>query len=122
MASPTEPSARQHTIDMGASMETEEGLAIIDALNDVSDVLAMDGPRVTFVGEGPVQLGAIGRLAAVDAYRCARGVFLFLQEQQGPHWAAAGASLSEALTAIHEDDVRSGVKRETAGSRLLTFP
>jgi hypothetical protein len=26
------------TIDMGASMETEEGLAIIDALNEVSDV------------------------------------------------------------------------------------
>ena len=118
MASPKEPSARQHTIDMGASMETEEGLAIIDALNEVSDVLAMDGPRVTFVGEGPIQLGAIGRLRAADAYRCARGVFLFLQEPDGPNWAVAGASFSEALAAIHEDDIREGVELEATRNRL----
>ena len=77
----------EQTIDMGASMETEEGLAIIDALNEVSDVLAMDGARVTFVGEGPESVPAPERLAGIDRYRCPRGVFLLFREPQGPHWA-----------------------------------
>ena len=81
----------QQTIDMGASMETEEGLAIIDALNEVSDVLAMEGPRVTFVGDGPEALAAPERLAGIALYRCPRGVFLFFQERAGPHWGLAVA-------------------------------
>ena len=102
----------QHTIEMGASMETEEGLAIIDALNEVSDVLAMEGPRVTFVGDGPLSLGATGRLTAVDAYRCPRGLFIFLQEPEGPHWAVAAGTVEETLEAIHEGEVREHVRRQ----------
>jgi hypothetical protein len=79
----------EQTIDMGASMETEEGLAIIDALNEVSDVVAMDGPRVRFVAESPIQLGPAGRVTGVELYRCGRGVFLLFTEPQGPHWAIA---------------------------------
>jgi len=79
----------EQTIDMGASMETEEGLAIIDALNEVSDVLSMEGPRVTFVGEGPEPLTPPARLQGIDLYRCPRGLFLLFKEAQGPHWAVA---------------------------------
>ena len=84
----TDPSTQQ-TIDMGASMETEEGLAIIDALNEVSDVLAMEGPRVTFVGDRPEQLPPAGGLQGIELYRCPRGVFLLFREPEGPHWAVA---------------------------------
>ncbi len=105
----------QHTIDMGASMETEEGLAIIDALNDVSDVLAMEGARVTFVAEGePKRLGGVGRVHEIEAYRCPRGTFLFIQEPEGPHWAVAGADDDEAIGAIHEDDIREHVRQKLA--------
>jgi hypothetical protein len=81
--------SQQQTIRMGASMETEEGLAIIDALNEVSDVLAMEGDRVTFVAEPPAALSAPERLSAIELYRCPRGVFLFVQEPEGPHWGVA---------------------------------
>ena len=77
------------TIDMGVSMETEEGLAIIDALNEVSDVLSMDGPRVTFLSEAPRRVDAPERVETVELYRCPRGLFLFIQEQSGPHWGLA---------------------------------
>lgn len=80
------------TIDMGASMETEEGLAIIDALNEVTDVLAMDGPRVTFTADAPQPLSAPERLKGIELYRCPRGLFLFFQEADGPHWGVAVAS------------------------------
>jgi uncharacterized membrane protein YjjP (DUF1212 family) len=100
----------QHTIDMGASMETEEGLAIIDALNEVSDVLAMEGSRVTFVAEAPTRLGGRGRVREIEAYKCPRGLFLFFQEPEGPHWAVAGATDAEAIDAIHEADLREHVR------------
>ena len=77
------------TIDMGVSMETEEGLAIIDALNEVSDVLSMEGPRVTFVSEAPRRLDGPERVEAVALFRCPRGLFLFIQETSGPHWGLA---------------------------------
>ena len=77
------------TISMGASMETEEGLAIIDALNEVSDVLAMEGERVTFVAEPPAALSGPERLAAIELYRCPRGVFLLFKEPAGAHWGVA---------------------------------
>ena len=80
------------TIDMGASMETEEGLAIIDALNEVTDVLAMEGPRVTFTGDNPKPLTGPEKLQAIQLYRCPRGLFLFFQEASGPHWGVAVAS------------------------------
>ena len=79
------------TISMGASMETEEGLAIIEALNEVTDVLAMEGERVTFTADPPVPLSAPERLNAVELFRCPRGLFLFFQEPDGPHWGVAVA-------------------------------
>ena len=100
----------QHTIDMGASMETEEGLAIIDALNEVSDVLAMEGSRVTFVADAPTRLGGTGRLREIEAYTCPRGVFLFFQEPHGPHWAVSGTTTDDVIAAIHEEDVRTYVR------------
>jgi hypothetical protein len=110
--------ASEQTIDMGASMETEEGLAIIDALNEVSDVLAMEGPRVRFAGDGPVRLGGVGRLRAVDAYTCPRGVFLFFQEPAGPHWAVVGETAAAAAAAVHEVEVREHVQRQFAARGL----
>ena len=77
------------TIDMGVSMETEEGLAIIDALNEVSDVLAMEGPRVTFVSEPAKRVDGPERVEGVQLFRCPRGLFLFIQEASGPHWGFA---------------------------------
>ena len=77
------------TIQMGASMETEDGLAIIEALNEVTDVLAMEGERVTFVAAPPVPLARPEHLAAVAVYRCPRGLFLFFEEQARPHWGIA---------------------------------
>ena len=84
-------SATQQTIEMGASMETEDGLAIIDALNEVSDVLAMEGERVTFVADPPARLSGPERFTAIELYRCPRGVFLLFREPQGPHWGVAVA-------------------------------
>ncbi len=100
------------TIDMGASMETEEGLAIIDALNEVSDVTAMSGSKVTFVGDGPTPLGATGRLKQVDMYTCPRGIFLLFTEPQGPHWAVAGETPVSAAKEVHEQDIRAFVEAQ----------
>jgi hypothetical protein len=115
MSSTGEP----QTIDMGASMETEEGLAIIDALNEVSDVLAMEGARVTFVGERKASLAPAGRLAGADVYQCPRGWFVLCREAAGPHWAVAGPGLGEALAAIHEDAVREAVRGGAQARGLL---
>ena len=79
----------EQVIDMGVNMETEEGLAIIDALNEVSDVLAMEGPRVTFLAEAPQIVTGPERFAGIELYRCPRGAFLFFQEPDGPHWGVA---------------------------------
>ncbi len=84
----------EQTIQMGASMETEEGLAIIDALNEVSDVLSMEGERVTFLADAPVNVSGPERFAGIELYRCPRGVFLFFKEPDGPHW---GISLARGL-------------------------
>ncbi|HEU5318082.1 MAG TPA: hypothetical protein VFX49_18360 [Chloroflexota bacterium] len=76
----------EQTLDMGVSMETEDGLAIIDALNEVSDVLAMAGPKVTFKAHAPVPLTAPERLAGAQLYRCPRGLFLFFREADSTGW------------------------------------
>lgn len=100
------------TIDMGTSMETEEGLAIIDSLNEVSDVTAMSGSTVTFVGNGPTSLGATGRLEGVDLYTCSRGVFLFFTEPEGPHWAVSGETPTAAVEQIREEEIRAYVQAQ----------
>jgi hypothetical protein len=101
------------TIDMGASMETEEGLAIIDALNEVSDVQAMAGSTVTFLGEQVATVDASGGGAyeAVEAYRCPRGWFLLLRVPGGPHPPASGEDLEAALAAIEDEDLRNATRR-----------
>lgn len=101
----------RQTIDMGANMETEEGLAIIDALNEVSDVQAMAGPEVTFTGEKKASLGPVGRLQGVEVFACPRGWFVLLREPAGPHWCVAGHDLAAALSEIHEEELREGVAK-----------
>ncbi|MGH2350851.1 MAG: hypothetical protein ACRDI2_06730 [Chloroflexota bacterium] len=101
----------QQSIDMGASMETEEGLAIIDVLNEVSDVLAMAGPQVTFVGAKMTTIEPAGRLQGVDVFSCPRGWFILFREPTGPHWSVANEHLDEALADIHEEDLRALVHR-----------
>src|SRR5262245_1107572 len=102
------------TIDMGASMETEEGLAIIDALNEVSDVQAMAGREVTFAGAPRGTVAPAGRLPGADLYECPRGWFVLCREAEGPHWAVAGDDLAGALEGIHEAEVRESI---AAGAR-----
>jgi hypothetical protein len=99
------------TIDMGASMETLEALDIIDALNEVSDVLAMAGPQVTFLGSRRAALGPIGPLQGVDVYECPRGWFLLLRESGGPHRPAAGGDLAQALGGLGDGAIREEVRR-----------
>ncbi len=108
----------QQTIDMGASMETEEGLAIIDALNEVSDVQAMTGREVTFVGEPRGAVEPAGRIAGADFYACPRGWFVLRREPAAPHWAVAGADLATAVEMIEDEDVQAAV-RQGAGARGL---
>jgi hypothetical protein len=99
------------TLNMGASMETEEALGIIDALNNATDVLAMDGASVEFLADAPISLGGHGRLKEIAAYKCPRGVFLFFQEPEGPHWAVSGPDAAAALREVHEDELREFVAR-----------
>ena len=113
------PEYEPQTIDMGASMETEAGLAIIDSLNEVSDVRAMAGSKVTFTGRHAGTLSAVGRLQSLDIYECPRGWFLLLREPRGPHWAVAGDSLDTALEAIHEPDLRAQVQDQVERTGLL---
>jgi hypothetical protein len=80
------------TIDMGVSMETEEGLEIIDVLNEVSEVRAMAGHLVTFVGALVGTSGPIGDLTTIEAYRCRAGVLLHAVTASGPHWAVGGTT------------------------------
>ena len=79
----------EQTLDMGVSMETEEGLAIIDSLNEVSDVLAMAGPHVTFRSAAPRALTPPERLAEAQLYTCPRGLFLFFRETDSTGWGVA---------------------------------
>jgi hypothetical protein len=102
----------QQTIDMGANMETEEGLAIIDALNEVSDVMAMAGRDVTFLGEKRATVAPAGRLPGADLYACPRGWLVFCREEAGPHWAVAGADLESTLAEIHEAEIRGAITEE----------
>jgi hypothetical protein len=112
-------SGESQTIDMGASMETEEGLAIIDALNDVSDVLAMAGPEVTFVAVARGTVAPAGRLPGADLFECPRGWFVLCREAGGPHWAVTGDDLGAALEAIHEPGVRDAIAGGARTAGLL---
>jgi hypothetical protein len=113
------PDTEQLTIDMGASMETEEGLAIIDALNDVSDVLAMAGPRVTFVGTKVATTGQVGQLEGVDVFSCPRGWFILFRIPGGPHWCVAGSTASEAAAAIGDAGLKETVLQHLRDQQLL---
>jgi hypothetical protein len=113
------PVTEQVTIDMGASMETEEALNIIDALNEVSDVLSMSGPHVTFVGTKVAALANVGELAGVDVYSCPRGWFILFRTTNGPHWCTAGSDASEAVAAVEDDDLREIVRQQLQAQQLL---
>jgi hypothetical protein len=113
------PEAEQVTIDMGASMETEEALNIIDALNGVADVLSMSGPHVTFTGTKVAALANVGELAGVDVYSCPRGWFILFRSGSGPHWCTAGTSASEAVAAIEDDGLREIVRQQLQAQQLL---
>lgn len=114
------PSFEPHTIDMGASMETEEALEIIDALNEVSDVLAMVEAEVTFLGKRQATLDAGDQLTGVDVYACPRGWFLLLREPSGPHRAVAGESLTAALGDVEEEDLRHSITADLQREGLLS--
>lgn len=109
----------QQTIDMGASMETEEGLAIIDALNEVSDVQAMAGREVTFVGQMRGTVQPAGRLQGADLFACPRGWFILCRESGGAHRAVVGADLADALAGIDDQDVRAAVRQGAEARGLL---
>lgn len=103
------------TIDMGASMETLEALEIIDALNEVSDVLAMAGSQVTFVGTAAAAVDVPDGdddLAGANAYVCPRGWLILLRARQGAHRCAYGADVQEALRNVAAPQIRAGLERE----------
>jgi hypothetical protein len=97
------------TIDMGVSMETEEGLEIIDVLNEVSEVRAMAGHLVTFVGALVSTSGPIGNLTSIEAYRCSAGVLLHAVTASGPHWAVGGTTGAEAVSMIQDSSLHPPV-------------
>jgi hypothetical protein len=110
------------TIDMGASMETEEGLAIIDALNEVSDVQAMAGREVTFIGQRRASVAPLSHLAdleGADIYECPRGWLILFRAAQGPSWCVAGEGLEEALDDIEDEDLQDALREEASGTGLL---
>ncbi len=109
----------QQTIDMGASMETEEGLAIIDALNEVSDVQAMAGREVTFIGQMRGTVQPAGRLQGADLFACPRGWFILCRESSGARRAVVGADLGDALAGIDDQDVRAAVRQGAEAQGLL---
>jgi hypothetical protein len=113
------------TIDMGASMETEEGLAIIDALNEVSDVQAMAGREVTFIGQRRASVAPLSHLAdqaqleGADIYECPRGWVILFRVAEGPSWCVAGERLEEALDDIEDEDLQDALREEASGAGLL---
>jgi hypothetical protein len=100
------PDADVHVIDMGTPMESLEGLTIIDILNEVSEVRALSGRLVTFVGTRLGSTGPVAGLADVEAYACPGGTFLHGVTMDGPHWATGGATIADATQAIEDDVVR----------------
>ena len=113
------PSAEQVTIDMGASMETEEALSIIDALNEVSDVSAMAGPHVTFAGTKVATLAHVGSLEGVDVFSCPRGWLILFRVAGGPHWCTSGSTASEAVAAVDDAALRAIVGQQLQVQGLL---
>ena len=112
------PDADQHVIDMGTPMESLEGLTIIDILNEVSEVRALSGRLVTFVGTRVGSTGPVAGLADVEAYACPNGTFLHGVTIDGPHWAYGGATMAAAIEAIEDDDVRDDVAAALASHGL----
>jgi hypothetical protein len=113
------PETEQVTIDMGASMETEEALNIIDALNEVSDVLSMSGPHVTFVGTKVAEMPQVANLSGIDVYSCPRGWFIHFRARTGPTWCTAGTEGSEAVAAIEDEGLREIVRQQLQAQQLL---
>ena len=112
------PDADQHVIDMGTPMESLEGLTIIDALNEVSEVRALSGRLVTFVGTRLGSTGPVSGLLDCEVYACPNGIFLHGVTADGPHWASAGSTVAEAIGAIEDDDVRERVAAALASHGL----
>jgi hypothetical protein len=112
------PEADQHVIDMGTQMESLEGLTIIDALNEVSEVRALSGRLVTFVGTRLGSTGPVADLADVEVYACPMGTFLHGVTTDGPHWGAGGATVADAIAAIEDDEVRDDVAAALASHGL----
>ena len=107
------------TIDMGASMETEEGLAIIDALNEVSDVQAMAGPEVTFLGRRRARWPP-GGPGGGRPLRVPPGVAdPAAGRTRGPALCGAGEALAEALDDLEEEDLHDAVREEASAAGLL---
>src|SRR5438552_1292500 len=113
------PDTEQVTVDMGASMETEAALEIIDALNDVSDVSAMSGPNVTFAGTKVAAMAKVGDLAGIDVYSCPRGWLILFRTAAGPHWCTSGTDASEAVAAVQDDTLREIVRQQLQAQQLL---
>jgi hypothetical protein len=107
------------TIDMGASMETEEGLAIIDALNEISDVQAMAGREVTFVGRRRASVTSLGEIEGADFYECPRGWLILLRPDEGPSTCVAGEALEEALDDVEDEDLQDALREEAGAAGLV---
>ena len=112
------PDADQHVIDMGTPMESLEGLTIIDALNEVSEVRALSGQLVTFVGTRLGSTGPVAGLVDCEVYACPNGRFLHGVTADGPHWAAAGSTVAEAIGAIEDESVGAEIAAALAARGL----
>lgn len=107
------------TLDMGVGMETEEGLAIIEALDRVTDVLEMAGSQVRFAGQRVTEVGSYGHISGCDVFAGRRGSILFFRESCDQSWAVSGTSLDEALAAVEDRDVAAHVRANLQDKGVL---
>ncbi len=102
--------AGQVSLDLETNTETSEGRVFIDALAQVTVILARRKSEVTFQGKEIARLQWIGDNRSVTIYECPNGYFVFFDKLVGKNnWAVSGASLEEVLAKVPDEETRKAL-------------
>jgi hypothetical protein len=103
-------------------LESDSAEQIKQAIEQVSQITAIEGNQVSFAGQRIVEGHGFGLdVNCYDIYECSNGFLLHTYMNNGPNWAAAGKTLKAMLDADRDQAVAKRAHCELIKKNLISM-
>jgi hypothetical protein len=103
-------------------LESDSAEQVKQAIEQVSQITAIEGGQVSFEGRRIVEGHGFGlNVNCYDIYECPNGFLLHTYMNNGPNWAAAGKSLKAMLDAARDQALAKRAHGELIKKNLISM-